>query len=236
MYNPSKQVWLNPNIEYLFDNNIIEYDIQDAGFSLIKQFKLLPEEKIQELIKLGKGMERHITIGKIQGQDKQFSDAFMSKFAELRHIFISMNKLTDDNIIAVKKDAIFTIGECSKLKFGSIQFIPKNIYTSYIRFPDINNMELYYSENQIDIKGMSNEAVNRHRLYMLDFIRNIIPMIENKDIKVKRFINNFISDYKFHNLDEGYYLEFNSKSRNIDALFNYKEIIIKFLQIILKEI
>lgn len=235
-YNPSKQVWLNPNIEYLFDQEIIEYDMQDAGFSLIKQFNLLPEEKIRELTKLGKGLTRHIEIGKLQGNDPVFSKALSSKFTDLRTIFIQMNKLTDDEILSVKKDAIFTIGKCSKTRFGSIQFIPKNTYTSYVRFPNINNMEIYYSQDQIDIKGISDSVINRHRLYMLDFIREIIEMIENKDTRVKRYIRRFIDDYKFNNLDNGYYLEFNNRSKDINPLFNFREVIIKFLQIVLKEI
>lgn len=236
MYNPSKQVWLNPNIEYLFDQEIIEYDMQDAGFSLIQQFNLLPDEKIKELTKLGKGLTRHIEIGKLQGSDPNFSKALSNKFADLRTIFIQMNKLTDDDILSVKKDAIFTIGKCSKTKFGSIQFVPKNVYTSYIRFPNINNLEIYYSADQIDVKGISDSVINRHRLYMLDFIRTMISMIEIKDKRVKRYIMKFIDDYKFNNLDDGYYLEFNNKSKDINPLFNFKEVIIKFLQIILKEI
>ena len=48
-YNPSKTTWFNPDIEYLFNNEIIEYDMKDAGFNIIKQFKLLPDIKIKEL-------------------------------------------------------------------------------------------------------------------------------------------------------------------------------------------
>ena len=38
IYQASKTTWLNPNIEYLFDSEIIEYDMSDAGFSLVKEF------------------------------------------------------------------------------------------------------------------------------------------------------------------------------------------------------
>ena len=49
LYNPNRSNWFNPNIQYLFDEEIIEYDIRDAGFSLIRQYKLLSPDKIQEL-------------------------------------------------------------------------------------------------------------------------------------------------------------------------------------------
>lgn len=236
MYDPAKQMWLNPNIEYLFDNEIIEYDMSDAGFSLIKQYRLLPDSKIQELIKLGKGKERHIAVGKLQGQDPVFSKALSDKFAEIRTIFIASNKITDNDIISVKKDAIFTIGRCEKTKFGSLIFNPKNVYSSYVRFPDIRDLEIYYGTDQIDIKGMSDEVVNRHRLYMMDFISNMIHMLEIKDRRIRKYLNQFISDYKSKELDDGYYLEFNNISKKIDPLFNYRNIIIRFLQITIKEI
>lgn len=235
-YNPAKQLWLNPNIEYLFDNEIIEYDMRDAGFSLVKQYHLLPDETIRELTKLGKGEERHIAIGKLQGNDKEFSKALSDKFAEIRKIFIGQNNLEDDDIVSVKKDAIFTIGKCDKVRFGSLIFNPKNTYTSYLRFPELNNMEIYYSENQIDIKGMGDSAVNRHRLYMLSFIKEYIDFMELKDRRIRKFINKFIEDYKFHRLDDGYYLEFNNVSRNMDPLGNYRNVIMRLLQIIIKEI
>jgi hypothetical protein len=235
-YNPSKSVWLNPDIEYIFDQDIIEYDMSDAGFSLIKQYHLLPDDKIRELTKLGKGIDRHIKVGMYQKEDKEFSKALMDKFAEIRTIFIAENNLTDNDIISVKKDAIFTIGECKKLKFGSIIFNPKNRYSSYVRFPEINNLEIYYSNDGVDIKGMSDESVNRHRLYMLGFIIKMIQMLESKNSRIRKYLMNFIQDYKFGNLEDGYYLEFNNKSRDMNPLFNYQKIIIRFLQIVMKEI
>lgn len=235
-YNPSKSVWLNPNIEYIFNSEIIEYDLKDAGFNLIKQYHLLSDEKINELSRLDKGKERHIAIGKLQRDDKELSKALTEKFTEIRTIFIGANKLTDNDIISVKKDAIFTIGECNKLKFGSLIFAQKNVYTSYIRFPNINNLEIYYSEDKIDIKGMSDSSINRHRLYMLEFIKTCINFIESKNIRARKYIMQFIDDYKFHNLDDEYYLEFNNISKDINPLFNYQNIIIPILQIILREV
>lgn len=234
-YNPSKTTWLNPNIEYLFGDEIIEYDIRDAGFNIVKQYRLLPDTKIRELSMMQKGELRHIAIGKLQRDDKDFSNRLLEKFTEVRAIFLSANNLTDDNIISVKKDAIYTIGPCNRLRFGNIEFAPKNQYSSYVRFPDINNLEVYYSSEKIDIKGMGDHAVNRHRLYMFDFIRSIIDMIENNDIRVKRKIMRFISDYKSQELDEEFYVEFNNMSREINPLFNYKNIILPLVQIILKE-
>lgn len=235
MYNASKSTWLNPNIEYLFDNQIIEYDMQDAGFSIIKQYNLLPKETIQRLSSLDKGRERHIAIGKLQGENKEFADALKEKFAEMRSFFIMANELTDDDIISVKKDAIYTIGNVHKRIFGKVEFREKNTYTSYIRFSNINNLEIYYADGIMDIKGISDESINKHRLFMYEFIYDIITMIESHDAGLKRKLMGFIDQYKSLEIDQEYYLEFNNKSRELNPMFNYQNILIPLVQIVLRE-
>ena len=237
MYDYRKSTWLNPNIEYLINTEITEYDMSDAGFNLIKQFRLLPSDKIQELERMGKGIERHIAVGKLQRDDKQFSEALLNKFAEARKIFIETNNLTDNDIVSVKKDAIFSTKYCRRTVFGGVHFNSKNKYSSYVRFQNIHNLEVYYNSYTIDIKGMNDIAVNSHRLYMYQFIRKTIGMLEDGNPRVKRYIIDFISRYKFHELDsDTYYLEFNNMSRKYDALFNYQNVLIPMLQIVRKEI
>lgn len=235
-YNPSKSTWLNPNIEYLFNDDIIEYDIHDAGFSLIQQYQLLPPEKIKELERIPKGIQRHIQVGVLQRDDKEFSKKLTDKFTEVRALFMMMNQLKDDSIISVKKDAIYTIGKVKRTTFGKVKFMEKNHYSSYIRFPDITNLELYYGENGIDVKGMGDAAVNRHRLYMLEFLRKTIKSIEEQDSSVKRKFMRFFNQYKFDELDEEFYIEFNNVSRDQNKLFNYANLLIPLLKIIMREV
>lgn len=235
-YNPSKSTWLNPNIEYLFNDDIIEYDIHDAGFSLIQQYQLLPPEKIKELERIPKGIQRHIQVGVLQRDDKEFSKRLTEKFTEVRALFMMMNQLKDDSIISVKKDAIYTIGKVKRTTFGKVKFMEKNHYSSYIRFPDITNLELYYGENGIDVKGMGDAAINRHRLYMLEFLRKTIKSIEEQDSSVKRKFMRFFNQYKFDELDEEFYIEFNNVSRDQNKLFNYANLLIPLLKIIMREV
>ena len=235
MYDSKKTNWLNPYIQYLFDEDIIEYDMKDAGFNIIKQFKLLPSEKIIELEKMGKGFDRHKAIGILQ-RDREFSTRLLDKFAEMRGLFVGYNNLGDNNIIAVKKDAIFTIGECKKTKFGGIEFAQKNRYSSYIRFEDNHNIEIYYSNELTDVKGMSESSLNRHRFYILQFLREVIAKLEDKNSSVRRDLINFIMDYKSMSLDETYYLEFNNKSTDINPVYNYQKVLIPLVQIIEKEL
>lgn len=235
IYKPEKSIWFNPNIEYLFDKEIYEYDLEDAGFNIIKQYNLLPQNEIERLSKIEKGFKRHKEIGIMQ-RDKNLSDALSNKFTEVRRMFIEANNIKDYNLISVKKDAFFIIGSVRKLKFDKLKFNTKNSYSSYIRFTNIQNIEIYYGNNGIDVKGIRESSLNKHRIYILEFIINTIKGIENNSSSVKRKLISFIDKYKQGDLDEEYYLEFNNKSKEINPLFNYQNIIIPLTNIILREV
>jgi hypothetical protein len=233
-YTASRSTWINPNIEYLFNSEIIEYDMREAGFNIIQHYKLLSTDQIKSLKDLDK-VERYIAVGKLQGKDKDFSKALLNKFAEVRNVFISANDLTDNRIISVKKDAIYTIGPCGKIKFGKIEFVSKNQYSSYIRFTDNMNIEIYSKSDCIDIKGMGDSAINRHRLYMLEFIKSMISYLESKNSYIRRFLSEFIDRYKFGELDEEYYIEFNNLSKDYNPMYNFEKIVIPLTKITLRE-
>ena len=166
-YRPQQTTWLNKDIEYLFNEEIIEYDIRDAGFSIIKAFNLLPQQEIRRLETFEKGFPRHKEVDILLRNDLALSSALLNKFIQVREFFVNANEITSDQIISVKKDAFFVIGECKKRKFGIIEFIPKHTYSSYIRFHKADNIEIYYNDGVLDIKGIGDIGQNRHRLYMM---------------------------------------------------------------------
>lgn len=237
LYDYKQTTWMNPNISYLFDDEIVEWDIKDAGFSLIKEFKLLPTEEINRLSKMEKGIGRHIEIGKMQKNDLEFSNRLLNAFADARKFFMQMNNITDDDIISVKKDAFFITKKPNRVNFGQIHFVAKNSYSSYLRFPNIHNIEIYYMpDGNMDFKQISDSCVDRHRLYTVEFLKGFIKRMENHDNSVKRYIMKYITEYKFLQMDEEYYLEFNNKSRDVNPLFNYREVLIPLLSVIIKEV
>lgn len=234
MYHASKSTWYNPAVEYIFNREIIEYDMKDAGISIIQHFKLLDEDVISELLTMEK-TERHINIGKLRGKDRELSKILNDKFSEMRSIFISENNLTDDKIICVKNDAIYTIGSQSRLQFGKVEFIKKNIYSSYVRFVDNMNIEVFYGRS-MDIKGIGEVNLDKHRLYMLMFIGKIVSYLEGKNASLKRYLRSFVDQYKQKELDDGYYIEFNNMSSIINPMYNYQKVLIPLIQISLKEV
>ena len=53
---------INESNPYLFNTDIFEYDMKDAGFSLIKEFNLLDKSTIDKLSKQDKNT-RTVNIG-----------------------------------------------------------------------------------------------------------------------------------------------------------------------------
>lgn len=240
----------NQNIPFLFNTKIYEYDMRDAGFSLTKEFKLLDKEVIEKLDKYKKD-KRKVELGLIQRKNTEYTKSLKDAFKEVRRWFFEENNLDDNDVISVKKDAIFTKKKCEHTKFGEfIEFRVKNEYTSYIRLD--KRLEFYYRENTLDIKGMNEENMNYHKDYMISFIIKFFEKMESSSpIDVIEFTKRFIDKYKRRELDVGYYRTFDSNScfkeldndenaymeyweeskNDLDISYNFKEILLKLLQI-----
>lgn len=247
-----KHNYLNRNIEYLINNEITEYDMKSAGFNIIKKFKLLDNNKIEHLESLSK-KRRQITIGLYQKDDPAFKEELNEKFIEMRKLFFEANELKDDEVLSIKKDAIVTLRKCFNTTFDNVEFVDKNVYTSYFY---INKFEFYVNDKTLDLKGIDNEKLELHRAYMLDFLYKIFRLFETNSNK-KYIIENlreFISFYKDKMLHIGYYRELNRDSLyklnreflndyiglentktldGIDISYNYMKYIVPIMNILL---
>lgn len=203
---------MNKDIDYLFNCEIKEYDLKSAGFNLIKYFKLLPEKEIIKLEKMNKE-KRHIEIGMMQRRDKKLTQGLKDAFLEARKMFFEANDICDEEVLSIKKDAIFVIDKhCYNTIFDNLEFVCKNTYLGYMH---INKMEIYYTNNEspIDVKGLNDDVLSYHQDYMLDFIRTIFTYTIYNDRKyLIKFITDFIKAYRNNELEFGYYRELNNES------------------------
>lgn len=247
-----KNHFTNQNIPYLFNTEITEYDMKDAGFSITREFQLLPDDVIKSLIPIAKE-KRKKKLGLIQRDDASYREATKKGFERARKLFFEENDLDDSDIIAIKKDAIFTSKRCNKQQIGKyLLFREKNHYTSFIQLR--KDFEIYYNPTQIDVKGISDDMIKYHDHYLLDFIRKFFEMMETEDeATVLRYLKRFSNKYKRRELEVGFYREFNAKSELIivgdysledfenyddikeylDIRYNYYEVLMKFIQILL---
>lgn len=244
-----KDNYINDNITYLFNKDIIEYDMKDAGLSLIQDFNLLSKDDINHLKELGK-KKRVVEIGKLQKKNDNLKNGLKEAFQMARQMFFELNNLDENDIISVKKDAIFTTKYCQRTKFEKhIDFRPKHSYTSYIRLD--KRLELYYSPEELSIKGLSDEALAYHEKYMINFLKLYFKKMETSDnVTVIDFTRAFIDKYKARELELGYYRCFNPKSNfnvidddtkymqywedekdQVDISYNFYNVLLKLIKI-----
>lgn len=208
-----KTIWLNTDIDFIFGARIVEYDMKSAGLSLIKEFKLLDQNTIDELEKMTK-LAKNKKIGLIQREDKEFTNKLSIAFKEARRKFMVSNNLENESVLSIKKDAIFVINSlCKQLEFGNILFQEKNVYTTFFK---LNKIEFFLNveTRKIDIKGLGQgEQLERvlelHGPYILDFMLKFATLREygTSTKSMRRFIKDFVVDYRERNLDINYYRE-----------------------------
>jgi hypothetical protein len=222
-----RSTWLNPKYECLVGKRIVEYDMQSAGLSLVKEYHLLDDKTIKSLDDTIIKKDRVVKLGLIQRNDKKFAKALSEAFVDARKRFFQANNLNKDNILSIKKDAFFTIDtECEVTEFGKLNFRPKHKYSSYIK---INRIEFYLDtiDRVVDIKGLGQgdiheKLVELHKDAMLDFILTFARGREiHTDPEVQsKWLSMFVKRYREKSLDLSYYREL---SQAMDFKVNSEE-------------
>lgn len=205
------------NSEPIVVGNIIEYDIKDAGFSIIKENKLLPEYLIKYIQSIQDHQKRNEFIGKLRLKHQKYPKLKELEywFKYYRIEFGKANRLSNKNIFSIKKDAVFTLKFCDELEFGNVKFVMKNSYYSCLC---INRYEMYYDYEKLDVKGLGKKVI-LHKDFMVDIIIKFIRLYSSNDFSsCKRYIVETMEKYRFKKLDVGYYREFSPDS-------NYKKIV-----------
>lgn len=198
-------------------NNIIayirEYDMAKANINVLLYNNIISKQEYDYLYELPK-IQREITIGMKQKNNHKITEALQNGFKDARHLFYNANNIKENNILSIKKDAIFLIDKIPKTTiFENINFKLKNIYVSYY---NLAKMEFYYTninQEKIDIKGMSEESINLHRNYFYDllcfiFSEALSGNYQNLLILIKDISNRYLN--KEFSIE--YYREFNNRS------------------------
>lgn len=245
-------IYISPNIIKVFNKEIFEYDIHSAGYSITKEYGLLPEKEIKKLYTSDKAALNR-NIGLKQRDDEIYKQALKEGFQRARKRFFEDNELDEGNVISVKKDAIFTTKKCKYRKYGEIDFRKKNQYSSYLRLSNKPNIEFYYTPFQLDIKGISDENIERHKNGIIKFIERYFEYQETSNIEsVLGYLKRMIDRYKSYDLPIDYYRPFNVKSlyiveeddleyedyweedkKDLDISYNYLNVLSKLILITL---
>ena len=162
-----RDLYLNKSNSFLVSKTIIEYDISSAGYNISKLYKLLTPKQEAKLDKLSK-KDRHYQIGWYQRHDREYAKRLKDAFVDIRRRFFEANDIQDQDVLSIKKDAIFMLRSVDKTKFDNVEFKEKNFYTTFIHLdrsisPKNIDLELYYdSMKGVDVKGIDDDKVFLH--------------------------------------------------------------------------
>lgn len=227
MYNQS--LYTAP-LDYLISSYIREFDISKANINILLYKKLITQEQYNFYFHLDR-MNRQIQLGLLQRDNKEIRDGLSSGFKETMEMFFKANDIQDHEVLAIKKDAIYLINKIPTVtKFSNIDFICKNVYTSFYK---IKKIEFYYFSNNstgeeyLHIKGISDTVLPLHERYFLEFLLVVFNSAQSDPIEETiNIIQAFNSKYINLELDIGYYRNFNNESmyilRPVSSGFGFK--------------
>lgn len=213
LYNPNKHSYLNKSFDYIASGNIKEYDIKSAGFNMLIAAKAIDQKTINYLNSLPK-QKRKVVEGLMQRENKELTKVINEGLCKYRRLFIEANGLEDEQILTVKRDAIFVINaKIKQSKFDNVEFRPKNSYTSYYY---IDGIEYYYSpiNDTLDYKNLADNfnKVKEHEKFMFKFLKEVFRLNAVSRESASKYIKEFADKYRKKKLPMGYYRELNESS------------------------
>lgn len=203
---------------FLTDDSIIinriirEYDMSKANINILLYKGLITKDQFDKFYNMPK-INREISIGTLQRDNPKVNQGLKNGFVEARKMLFESNNLNESNVVAVKKDAVFTLDKyLEHNQFKNLVFLNKNTYSSFLK---VNKLELYYSKfnDSIDIKGMGELSIIKHKSFMVDFLCYLFNILETTSLSnVIIILKEFLQSYRNGELELGYYREFNNRS------------------------
>lgn len=222
-----KDRYLNEDIRFLSNRTIIEYDMERAGLSIIQKYHLLPKKQIKDLLELSKKTnsvnlkygkkQADIQIGVMQRDNAKLRDGLKEGFKESRDLFLTQNNLSEQDVLSIKKDAIFVMKQVNEQRFDEfVNFREKNRYTSYLL---LDKIEIYYKDGVLDIKGLGEVDEKIHHDYFISFLIRFFKKAESSSEEdVLKFLRIFIDHYKRRELEDEFYIPFKTH-----GMYNYND-------------
>lgn len=209
----AKTLWMNPNNEYVFNQNIVEYDMQSASLSISRRFKLMPKDVIDKWERMPKD-QRTKLVGLKQRDDKEFSQNIIGGILRTRKEFIETNNIKPEEIVTLHSDALMFIQKHDIVdKIHGVPFVKKNNWTSYIRY---GRVEMFYNDGVVDYKGIPKQMLQQHTLGMCTYILKVFQLMEDGDTEEAfAYISKFQKQYLQGKLPEYFYNSFGKTGKYV---------------------
>jgi uncharacterized protein YqgQ len=203
------------DISYLTNVFIYEYDISKCNINILFT-KGIIDKKTYDFLYESPRMTRQVYIGKLC-RDTKISNILKAGIIEAKKVFFEANNIPESSVLSIKNDAVFLLNFIPKqTKFGLINFLNKNIYTSFFK---LSNLELYYyynninKEEYIDIKGISDNNLKYHNDYFLQLLKDIFYSMQTNGPEITiRMLKDVYNEYIKLELPIEFYRTFNAES------------------------
>ena len=190
-------------------DRITEYDLRSANTSALRRAKILKTSTLDDIDRLPK-QEREVVIGKMIRENKEIHKVIQKQILRAKFELFRSNGLIDDDVLAIKNDAVYVIGR--KLKntvFGPMEFRAKNTYACYI---NLEKLEFYYDRinRSVQISGINDSilAEEDHIAGMEQFFVTVMEyLVMDRREGLTKYLLEFVDDYKRKNLPVVYYRE-----------------------------
>lgn len=200
-----KLLWFNPNINFMFHANIVEYDMKAMSVSISERYNLLDQSIIDKLKRMPKE-QRTKAVGLMQRDDKNYSERLIQCELETRRKFLEANGLTENDVVCLHSDAcIFNSRKRIINNIEGVEFKHANTWSSYMRFKGI---EMFFDGEVLEYKGVAKELLNQHSMGIHRYLCEVFNKIENYDPSIVDYITKFQMKYLQDKLPDYYYIPF----------------------------
>lgn len=208
-------------IKYIKNTIITEYDMESAGLNILTELGYFSEDERNRLLSINK-LDRNIIIGKLLRNNPKMVEDLENGFTQARKIFFEKNNIDEYDVISIKRDAIFIIGN-KKIDSNISKYVrirPKNRYSSYL---NIMGYENYYNRDtdKLDVKKYTKEVEAVHKDFLLKDLKEILRnselgLVKENFIKLAVLKDKMVS----YNLDKEYYFDIIRSSYLIRSMIN----------------
>lgn len=190
---------------------ITEWDMKSGNTSILREFSLIPEKKIERIEQMSREL-RQKEVGLLQRKDTALASKLENGFDEIMNRFIEMNELEEDDIISIKRDAIFIRSRTPKYQtIGQhCTFRPKGVYNAFLL---LDGKEFYMTSESFDIKGFNDDKVSLHNNGILSYVHAFLEDFDYDMKGLNQYCKEFVSAYKKKELPIEFYREFNFDSQ-----------------------
>lgn len=225
--------WINPNLPYIVDHSIGEYDIKSGNVSIMRCFKdrfspPLKDDQIDQIASLDKNA-RVVRVGNMMREIPKFSETLERGFNEVIRIFCEENHLdmsdSTEDVVSIKRDAVFVVDKpiLNDCILQHCHFVKKNEYDGYIHIP---GYEFYINSHEgiVDVKGLQDTLLEFHKDGIIRFILDLYHECKVTNVnryRVSKWLEDFCDAYLSRELPFEYYRQFDSNSKyrlNMDSM------------------